>query len=141
MSEKFEREMGELIDAQNKRRQEAKEQQQQRETDTNQFISDWMQLRNSVVLPTLEGIAGTLTRMGVTSQVDGLGGAGLAIGMAFRDGRPGGVPGRLSFDPSPINKSVKVEDDTQPKDVKLTEITSDFIEGAVLDVAKRILRA
>jgi hypothetical protein len=69
MSEKFDREIAELLDARNKKQQEAKQKQKQREADANRFSEEWTQVVKGVVVPTFESITTSLGRKGVTATV------------------------------------------------------------------------
>ena len=139
MSEKFDREIAELLDARKKKQQEVEQQQKQREADAKQFTAEWMQMQNGVVIPTFESIATTLGRRGVTATV-GNEGAVLSLQVVLQDHRSRGIdPPRISFEPSPFTQSVKVDTSDQSKNMKLIDITADYIEDAVLAMTRKYL--
>jgi hypothetical protein len=140
MSEKFDREIGELLDARNKKQQEAEQKQKQREADAKRFSEEWTQILNSVVAPTFESITEALGRRGVTATV-GSEGAVLSLQVVLHDHRARGVtPPRISFEPSPFTQSVKVDTSDQSKNMKLIEITAGFIEDTVVAMTRKYLK-
>jgi hypothetical protein len=140
VSEKFDREIAELLDARNKKQQEAEQKQKQREADAKQFSGAWMQVLNGVVVPTFESITAALGRRGVTATV-GSEGTVLSLQVVLHDHRARGVnPPRISFEPSPFTQSVKVDTSEESKNMKLIEITADFIEEAVLAMTRKYLK-
>ena len=140
MSEKFDREIAELLDARNKKQQEAKQKQRQRESDANRFSEEWTQVVKGVVVPTFESITTSLGRKGVTATVSNEG-AVLSLQVLLQDHRAQGVsPPRISFEPSPFTQSVKVDTSDQSKDMKLNEITAALIEDSVVAMTRKYLK-
>lgn len=140
MSEKFDQEITELLDARNKKLRDAEALQKQREADAQQFTLEWLRVRNSVVVPTFESIVTSLARRGVTATVVNEG-ASLSLQLVLQDHRARGVdPPRISFESSPFTQSVKVDTSDQSKNMKLTEITAAFIEDCVLAMTRKYLR-
>ena len=140
MSEKFDREIAELLDARTKKLQAAEQQQKQRETDAKQFSSEWTRVLNSVVVPTFESITSALAKRGVTATV-GIEGVVASLQVVLQDHRARGVnPPRISFEPSPSAQSVKVDTSDQSTNMKLIEVTGTFIEDAVVAMTRKYLR-
>jgi hypothetical protein len=140
MSEKFDQEIAELLDARKKKLQEADQQQKQREADAKQFMGDWTQVLNAIVVPTFESITTTLGKRGVTATMAGEG-AGRSLQVILQDHRARGVnPPRISFEPSASAQCVKVDTTDQSKNMKLVEITPTFIEDAVVAMTRKYLR-
>lgn len=140
MSEKFDQEIAELLDARKKKLQEAEQQQKQREADAKRFMGDWTQLLTIVVVPTFESITTSLGRRGVTATI-GAEGAGRSLQVVLQDHRARGVdPPRISFEPSPSAQCVKVDTTDQSKNMQLNEITASFIEDAVVAMTRKYLK-
>jgi hypothetical protein len=140
MSQKFDREIAELLDARNKKLQEAEQQQKQRETDAKQFSGEWTRVLNGIVVPTFESIATALGQRGVTATL-GNEGAVASLQVVLQDHRARGVnPPRISFEPSPSAQCVKVDTSDQSNNMKLMDITPDFIEDSVLAMTRKYLK-
>jgi hypothetical protein len=99
-----------------------------------------MQVQNGVVVPTFDSITTALGRRGVTATVASEG-AVLSLQVALQEHRARGIsPPRISFEPSPFTQAVKVDTSDQSRNMKLSDITADFIEDAVLTMTRKYLK-
>ena len=144
MSDKFDRDLSAIVGARKSKQEEAAQKQAQLGADAAKFTNDWLQLRTSLVDPTLQDVRTALSKQDLASEIAAHAGQGVALRVRLQDAQLSRNPGlggqpSLTFEPRPFTQTVKVGYADHSKEVKLDEINREFIEEAAIALVRKFL--
>jgi hypothetical protein len=110
----------------------------------DQFTKDWKSARTNVIEPAFRELIQSLREKGFASQINPVAGVGVALYVALPDSRLArnrGTKAQLvvGFQPNPMTQQVTVSSGYHTRSMRLTDITKQSIEDAVIAAVKKSL--